>query len=148
MPRIEVTSGSVNLRSASAKTHVFHCPRRDGAGGDAQMVLFAAAKSARIGTAVRLASGFVQPIPAVNGVSAEIGGKVTQAAFEIAEGEIIKVVTSRSTGGALASPITLNAHRFYRVRTGAALMIIECKWHDDPRCPVAKARLVGPLEAP
>ncbi len=148
MPTISVMSGNVILRNGSAATRVFHCPRRGGAGGDRECMLFAAAKGARTGSAVQKLSGWASDVPGVSGCEFQEGGRVSYTTYEIAEGEIIKLATNRRAPleeGREAPMLTAN--RFYRVRASAGVMCIKTKWFDDSRCPNTHGSITGPLEA-
>lgn len=152
MPTIQTTTGNVVLHNGSARCLVFHCPRPGGKGGDGEHVLEAAAMHARIGTAVKRISGWSSDVPAVNGYNFEMGGRIRRSSFDVAEGEIIKIVAQRRAPGnpasaAVAMSTNITANRFYRVRTGAAVIKLFVKMLNDFRCPCAEAEISGPLEA-
>ncbi len=164
MPTVITDTGRVALRKGSAKTMVWHCPRRGGAGGEREVVLFAAAKDPR-NTAVQSVSGWSAPrsslmdlIPGQQPrpVAPDIGGSMQAATYEIADGEVIKVFAQvNAPYNASANPAALRAHispagvtaqQFYRVRQGAAVVTLKVKMLDDPRCPYRHSTITGPLE--
>jgi hypothetical protein len=117
---ISTLSGNVNLRKASAKVCIFHCPRA-GSVGNMEVFLDKAATSGVTAAVVRR-SGMPHFISAVPGVVPEIGGRMINQSFSIAEGEILKVfVNVRPGWGKLPKTGAV----FVRIRAKAALRKLE-----------------------
>lgn len=146
MPLITVRTGTVNLPNKSAKLLVFVSPCC--APSSSEMMLFAAAKVSRFG--VNTAG---QPVieQAVSGQAIATHGSVTTQQFSVAEGTILKVFFSsrhnltRALGSA-SMPTERHASRYYRVRSGAAVVTLSFPLLNDPRCPHQTGIITGPVE--
>lgn len=147
MPLITVRTGTVNLPNKSAKLLVFVSPRRSEP-SSSEMMLFAAAKLSRFG--INTAG---QPVieQAVSGQAVATHGSVTTQQFSVAEGTILKVFFSsrhnltRALGSA-SMPTERHASRYYRVRSGAAVVTLSFPLLNDPRCPHQTGIITGPVE--
>jgi hypothetical protein len=128
MNPIETLTGEVNLRYGSAKAFVFYSPRAGFAGAKEQH-LGIAAKSPQTAHLVRRVSAFPLSVPSVAGYAPEIGGKMTTTAYDVANGEIIKVFGQRRAG---ANKLTFSACQFLRVRDSAALTEVRVRLLSDP----------------
>lgn len=125
MNSIETLTGDVNLRDSSAKCFIFHCPRAGGPGAE-ERHLGIAAKSPQTAEVVATVSPYPIVIPAVQGYSAEVGGKMMRMIYAVADGEVLKVFVNRRAGG-----LPVSACQFLRVRSGAALRTLELKLLTD-----------------
>lgn len=124
---IETNTGTVNLRTSSAKCFVFHVPLIGGA-GLAETTLNAASQAAATKKVVAKLSSWGNQVPSVDGYTAEIGGSMVRQSFGIKEGEILKVFSARRPAGSL--PLT--SCLLLRVRESAALQTVNVKMLAHP----------------
>lgn len=138
MNPITTLTGEVNLRTASAKAFVFHCPRA-GSKAAEERPLGLAAKSPQSCDVVRAISPFPSVVPSVQGYPPEVGGKMVRMDYEVADGEVVKVFGQRRPG---TGKLPVSANLFLRVRAGAALREITVKLLTDACVtePYAKVR--------
>lgn len=127
MITIETLTGSVNLRTGSAKCSLFHTPRAGGKGAE-ERLLGLAVKSGQTAEICRSVSPYPTVIPAVQGYSNEVGGKMVRMIYQVAEGEILKIFAQRRPG---AGKLQVTSCQFLQCRESAALTEVEIKLLTD-----------------
>jgi len=140
MPAIQTLTGDVNLRAASAKCHVWHASAPGTATfGFAEALLFVNARNGRGASTLSMPD----PQGSVLGFSPDIGGKMTAAAYDVCEGEILKLISSVRSG-----PMAVHqcATMFLRVRANAAVQRVDMPLLNDPSCRFTGGFIQGPFD--